>query len=165
MLGDAPMSDWLGQYILNAAGEPERCEDVEKWGHWLETGERLLDHTGNADIRVSTVFLGIDHRHFGDGPPILFETMVFGGAHDQSQERYCTRAEALEGHKRWVATVFPGLAALTTGANKESKMPDPDEAVTEIKDPPPADPTPAEPTTAEDEADDDDAGTGEDNSD
>lgn len=29
-------------------------------------------------VNVSTVFLAIDHA-FGDGPPVLYETMIFGG--------------------------------------------------------------------------------------
>lgn len=32
----------------------------------------------------------------------LFETMIFGGPSGDHQERYATRAEALEGHKRAV---------------------------------------------------------------
>jgi hypothetical protein len=48
--------------------------------------------------RISTVFLGIDHNLEGDGPPLLFETMVFGGKLDQEQDRYATYDEALAGH-------------------------------------------------------------------
>jgi hypothetical protein len=36
----------------------------------------------------------------GDGSPVLFETMVFGGEYDEYQERYHTYDEAEEGHKR-----------------------------------------------------------------
>lgn len=50
---------------------------------------------------VSTVYLAIDHS-WGDGPPLIFETMVFGGKYDREQERYSTEAEALAGHARWV---------------------------------------------------------------
>jgi len=49
--------------------------------------------------RISTVFLGIDHN-FGDGPPLLFETMVFGGKLDQEQDRYSTYDEAITGHDK-----------------------------------------------------------------
>lgn len=49
-------------------------------------------------IRISTVFLGLDHQ-YGSGPPILWETMVFGGVLDGFQERYATKAEALAGHQ------------------------------------------------------------------
>lgn len=41
-------------------------------------------------VRVSTVFLGLDH--FGRvGEPVLWETMIFGGAHDGYQARYTSR--------------------------------------------------------------------------
>lgn len=59
---------------------------------------RVVSNTMVEEIRISTVFLGLDHN-YGEGPPILFETMIFGGAHDQYQERYCTWEEAEEGHK------------------------------------------------------------------
>jgi hypothetical protein len=58
------------------------------------------DHVG--DVWVSTVWLGLDHN-WGPGPPLIFETMVFGGPDDQEQERYPSRVAALAGHDRWVA--------------------------------------------------------------
>ena len=51
-----------------------------------------------GSVSVSTVFLGMDHS-FGGGSPVLFETMIFGGEHDQYQERYCTWDEAEKGHQ------------------------------------------------------------------
>jgi|SRR3954469_11582606 hypothetical protein len=57
-----------------------------------------------GDARVSTVFLGLDHG-YGDGPPLIFETMIFGGQHDAYQERYSTWQEAEAGHKRAVVMV------------------------------------------------------------
>jgi len=47
---------------------------------------------------VSTVFIGLDHRFFGDGPPLLFESMVFGGPLDGEQFRYPTWDAAAAGH-------------------------------------------------------------------
>jgi hypothetical protein len=35
----------------------------------------------------------------------VFETMIFGGPFDQYQDRYCTWAEAVAGHKRAVDLV------------------------------------------------------------
>lgn len=54
---------------------------------------------------VSTVFLGLDHQWDPDGPPLLFETMVFGGRLDEHTERYSTWDEAVAGHERVVAMV------------------------------------------------------------
>lgn len=52
----------------------------------------------NTDIRVSTVFLGIDHSWNDDDVPLFFETMVFGGVLDGLMHRYSTWSEAKQGH-------------------------------------------------------------------
>lgn len=67
-----------------------------------------LFSTEIGQSRISTVFLSMDHGLgglIGDGTPVLFETMVFGGEHDDYQERYHTYDEAEEGHKRIVEMV------------------------------------------------------------
>ena len=56
---------------------------------------------------VSTVFLGLDHNWNG-GPPILFETMVFGGPHNEYQERYATWDQAEKDHDRVVEALKAG---------------------------------------------------------
>jgi hypothetical protein len=50
--------------------------------------------------QVSTVWLGIDHN-FGAGPPLIFETMVFGpeGGFDVDCRRYSTEDQARTGHE------------------------------------------------------------------
>jgi hypothetical protein len=72
---------WLGQYILGGEDghTPIPCYSLHEWGVWLETAgdKRIVAWTGNAKKYVSTVFLGLDHRHWGNGPPILFESMAF----------------------------------------------------------------------------------------
>ncbi len=89
--------------------------DLITWARWFETGDRRVALTEMADgaFEVSTVFLGLDHR-FGeeDGPPLLFETMVFrhapeGGrvSVDGYQERYGTWDDAIAGHARIVAAL------------------------------------------------------------
>lgn len=62
-----------------------------------------------GDVLVSTVFLGLNHR-WGGGPPLIFETMIFGGEHDEYQERYSTWQEAEAGHKRAVDMVTAATA-------------------------------------------------------
>ncbi len=61
---------------------------------WEEVGE----------AHVSTVLLNIDHG-YGDGPPLIFETMVFGGDLDGECWRYSTEAEAIAGHEAVVTLV------------------------------------------------------------
>jgi hypothetical protein len=57
--------------------------------------------------KISTVFLEINHRWDRiHGQPILFETMIFGGKYDGTQERYCTYEQAEFGHKEWVKKII-----------------------------------------------------------
>ena len=76
--------------------------NLTKWAEWFEASERTVANAQLGEVRVSTVFLGKDHR-FGCGRPLLFETMIFGGEHDGWQKRYCTWDEAEAGHKAAVA--------------------------------------------------------------
>lgn len=85
-------------YILKGH-EPVKEPDLHAWGRWFEKAKRHVAVDEFKSVKVSTVFLGIDHQ-FGDGPPLLFETMVFGGKHDDYCERYSTWDEAAVGHAR-----------------------------------------------------------------
>jgi hypothetical protein len=80
---------------------------------WLE-GERRVAKTTLPNGRyVSTVWLGMDHQ-FGEGPPLIFETMVFRSEDDSDDldcDRYSTEAEALAGHeamcRKWLVKSPP----------------------------------------------------------
>lgn len=97
----------MRKYILEGK-TPKVVDDVIEWGRWFETANRHVADTHLSDgVRVSTAFLGIDHN-FGGGEPILFETMIFGGKHDQYTERYCTYEEAEIGHKQALTKVKEG---------------------------------------------------------
>lgn len=62
--------------------------------------------TPGVEWDVSTVWLGVNYNHTLDGPPIIFETMVFGdGDGDQYMQRYATEEEARAGHAETVAIV------------------------------------------------------------
>lgn len=91
-------------YRTDAEGQPVPEPDTMKWGTWFETANRVVAKTKTKDAEVSTVFLGVDHS-FGVGPPILWETMVFGGPLDQDQDRYTSLADARKGHEDMVARV------------------------------------------------------------
>jgi len=91
-------------YILDDNGNPVPEPDTIRWAKWFENNGRHIGCDNIGDIRISTVFLGIDHS-FDDGPPVLWETMIFGGKHDQYQERYRSREDAIAGHARSVFMV------------------------------------------------------------
>ncbi len=92
-------------YILEGH-EAVPTDDIQAWGRMFDdTASRRVGADERGDIRVSTVFLGLDHR-FDDGAPLLFETMIFGGPHDENMWRYTTWNEAEEGHKTACAIAF-----------------------------------------------------------
>lgn len=93
-----------------------------EWGRmYAEPNARIVEKTefhvaGRAEpVEVSTVFLGIDHGFGMSGPPVLFETMVFGGKLDESQWRYSTWDEAAAGHKAVVAELMARYVVSVAG--------------------------------------------------
>ena len=51
--------------------------DAKKWSQEFERAHCIVAQTDVGSYWVSTVFIGIDHNFFGDGPPLVFETMIF----------------------------------------------------------------------------------------
>lgn len=74
------------KYILNDKGEPIEENDLMKWARWFETGDRKVAMSEINGMTVSTVFLGLNHN-FGEGEPILWETMLFKDGDEQNCER------------------------------------------------------------------------------
>jgi hypothetical protein len=82
-----------------------------QWARMIENPEakRVAVDTLDNGVYVSTVWLGLDHRFLGTGPPLIFETMVFlptddgyGGPVTADSVRYSTEADAAAGHARTV---------------------------------------------------------------
>lgn len=92
------MSKW---YILNKTNKPV-AKPVLEAAKWLENNpsRKIVKRDEIGDILVSTVFLGLNHAWLDEQTPVLWETMIFGGEHDQYQERYTSHEDALEGHKK-----------------------------------------------------------------
>jgi len=99
-----------GHYILDVLHKIVPVDAVT-WSQWFEKqGEcenRVVAKDVVGDATVSTVFHGIDHRFGGNGPPILFETMIFINGEDAGdyQERCCTWDEAVAQHAKALALV------------------------------------------------------------
>ncbi len=85
-------------WILGDDGEPAVADDVLAWGQWFETHDRHVLDERVGRVRISTVFLGLNHDWREVGPPVLWETMIFGGVFDGYQLRYRSRLDALRGH-------------------------------------------------------------------
>lgn len=97
-------------YILDDDNNPVPAGDVVVAAVWChQHPERIIVKQEEVhDVFVSTVFLhGINHNFWDDGPPVLWETMVFArrnGKRGDSiyQERYTSYADALAGHAKAV---------------------------------------------------------------
>ncbi len=94
----------MRHYILDGH-TPVPASDALAWAAWFETSypaRRVAEDVVNG-VRVSTVFLGLNHQ-WGKGPPLLFETMTFGdGDKADRQWRHSTWEEAETGHAVVVA--------------------------------------------------------------
>lgn len=85
-----------GEMIVDGKLSPE----WEAWAHFLESHEgRLVAQDWlDEDVMVSTMFLRLDHNFWG-GPPMCFETMVFGPYGGGEMHRYATFSDAFAGHE------------------------------------------------------------------
>lgn len=88
------------RYILDVEGKPLPMPDLLIWAEWFEHGEnRRVERTQvTEEVAVSTVFLGLDHSFSETAPPVLWETMIFGGKRNYEMWRYTSREDALVGH-------------------------------------------------------------------
>ena len=71
--------------------------------------KRVAETTLSNGTWVSTVWLGTDHS-LGNGPPLIFETMVFptrNNLDEQDVARYSTMKEANAGHRQMIETWEP----------------------------------------------------------
>jgi hypothetical protein len=90
-------------YILE--GRKAVQADLMTWAKAFESQDRKVAKTAIGDYLVSTVFVGINHQ-YGEGPPLFFETMVFGeGLFSEQQTRCTTWEEAEAMHEAMCALV------------------------------------------------------------
>ena len=97
-----------GRYMLDADHNPYEADDLMDWAKAFEECDRRVGDDEVGEVRVSTIFLALDHS-FGSGPPLLFETMVFGPESHPlvgEMDRYETWDQAEAGHKAMLARLF-----------------------------------------------------------
>jgi hypothetical protein len=89
----------MAWYILDENNKPI-LSTIIQYVEWIEKNpeRKAVKQEYVGDVRISTVFLGLDHVWNSD-IPLLWETMIFGGEHDQYMDRYTSYEEALEGHQ------------------------------------------------------------------
>ncbi len=90
-----------GWYIL--VGQTPVEVDIVEAAEWFDNFDnRNVKQWKFGPLRVSTVFLGMDHSFLREGPPILFETMSFLAGAALWQTRCSTWMEAEEQHRHAV---------------------------------------------------------------
>src|SRR5215467_9018796 len=93
------MSDRSWYYVLGP-GHILVPATAQEWARFMESDERIVAQEEIAPgIGISTICLGLNHRMFGDGPPLVFETMVFREGEPAEYLRWTTWDEAMEGHR------------------------------------------------------------------
>jgi hypothetical protein len=94
-------------FILDANNNPQPVDDLDQ----VKFPTRIRQVQVTSTVMVSTVFLSIDHGfgRYEGGEPVLFESMVFGGALSGEQQRYCTYSQALQGHEEMLTRVKRSL--------------------------------------------------------
>lgn len=152
----AKVADRLVEAELKLHRRPERSMYFDEEGQPIEMMEwasksrrgrfRVQDYTANGYV-VSTVYLGLDCRYGTDGPPLIYETMVFRrwpkrwtpkdhrresalfsselgriNYSEQAMRRYGTKAEALAGHHDLLAEVRTWVpASKRTSRRRETR--------------------------------------------
>lgn len=84
-------------------GTPYEGNDpVLQWAKDMEKGNKIKLTLLPDGIRISTVWLGLDHN-LGEGRPLIYESMVFDKDRKElDQVRYATIEKALKDHDRLV---------------------------------------------------------------
>jgi hypothetical protein len=122
----------LDHWILDGDRSLKKV-DLMTWAQWFETNDRRLRREVAGGYWISTVFLGLNQQ-YGEGPPLIFETLVAvadgdgpkyepaktvevdgmkiefpcGGIHGVHMARYSTYDQAIEGHEAVVERIRGG---------------------------------------------------------
>lgn len=79
-------NDPVKWFVLDEAGEPVPAKSLPGWERaYGDHKKRIVKQEWIENVRVSTVFLGLDHN-YGGGEPILWETMTFSNRKDFEYE-------------------------------------------------------------------------------
>ena len=88
------------RWILDTDDEtPLLCPNHDAWSLWMAASEVILAKTRIRErVLVITAFIGISLD--AGGPPMLWETRVFGSDQHGKETHYASRSDAMEGHRK-----------------------------------------------------------------
>ena len=91
---------------------PVAVESFMEWSLWMLSAKTIVMINELKDSIISTRFVGID-LNLGscnsESKPMVFETLVMGGAMDGKRNFYPTWDEAIQGHLKICTQVFKSL--------------------------------------------------------
>jgi hypothetical protein len=114
-VGD-PQAAMIRHYIL--VGREVMEVPLMQWARTLENSNRHVGDDYIGDVRVSTVFLGLNLDPLGRDPPLVFETMVFPSC--DLIGRWATYDEAEAEHTK-VVEAYREVAEILDQANKRTE--------------------------------------------
>lgn len=111
-------------YVLDGK-TPRHAANAEEWAQGFEMEKRRVAETETDFYCVSTVFLAVAHGGHRNGPPMLFETMVFTSPEyaalvsgseslDHATTRYASWDDATAGHATQVRRLERQIQLLLT---------------------------------------------------
>ena len=80
----------------------------KQWLNNFKKGNKKIGFDKIGKQEVSTVLVGLNMSTEIEAPPLIFETMIFGGEYDQAQWRYYTEEQAKFWHNRIVQALKNG---------------------------------------------------------
>lgn len=99
----------FGKYTLNSSGEPVLEPNLMKWARWVELHwkKSIVKQEWIDNVRVSTVFLTLDHNYSENGTPVLWETMTFS-----NRKKYLYHMERCSGGREQAEAMHEEICAL-----------------------------------------------------
>lgn len=103
----------MPNYYYKLEGQtPVAVESFIEWNLWVATAtfaDITVMYTEFNDFIVSTKFVGVDLNpgsSNSESQPMVFETLVMGGALDGKKNLYPTWDEAMQGHLKICSQIF-----------------------------------------------------------
>lgn len=101
-------------YILDDNFNVINCPDIFVFSSFFNdfSKRRIETSVISDECRLSTVFLGIDCNFDIKNPPLVFESLWFGGIHSDNQRRYSTYIDAVKGHREMLIDYLKEIQTL-----------------------------------------------------
>ncbi|MHC5615127.1 MAG: hypothetical protein ACYTXA_30150 [Nostoc sp.] len=95
----------FGRYYKLQGQSPIIAESFLDWCLWMASSDTRVMVNDIYNVNISTVFVGINLDPQQSGEPMIFETLVTGGALHGKRNHWSTWEQAMQGHLKICAQV------------------------------------------------------------